>query len=79
VCFCISEQGRSSLLFCFYHLKIRTKPKANKAMCCKSISHKNHDKNKCRRDGERWAVTGNQRAFFFQLNRFQLKKKNMYL
>jgi len=22
-------------------------------MCCKSISHKNHDKNKCRRDGAR--------------------------
>lgn len=22
-------------------------------MCCKSIGHKNHDKNKCRRDGAR--------------------------
>ena len=23
-------------------------------MCCMSVGHKNHDKNKCRRDGARW-------------------------
>jgi len=63
------------LLFCFYHLKIKTIPKANKAMCCKRIGHKNHDKNKCRRDGERWADTGNQVDFFLSIETLSVEKR----
>jgi hypothetical protein len=65
---------------------IHTKTKAG--MCCKCISHKNHDKNKCRRDGERsgrWQQ-GYERAschedhnenmtLFFSIEIFSLENK----
>jgi hypothetical protein len=43
-------------------------------MCCKSISHKNHDKNKCRREGERWADM-NQANFFLSIETLSVEKE----
>jgi len=56
-------EGAAQLLpVLFLPLKsIHTKTKAG--MCCKCIRHKNHDKNKCRRDGERWQQQGYKLIF----------------
>ena len=46
-------------------------------MCCKSISHKNHDKNKCRRDGsgEACIYVGNYVSYYVEKNKTMALRK----
>jgi len=68
------------LRFAFYHLEsIKEK---TKAMCCKRVSRKNHDENKCRRDGVGSKQKGDDqlgRWNFAYVGKYQIECRNLYL